>query len=93
MIARITDMHDKEVINVCDGTRLGFVDDVEVDSVGGWLYAQLGTEPRIGQMAAYRGHIFYVEEVDGVRITRVLIHRAGDLAEEHDEIVGIDGAF
>ena len=42
------------------------IDDVEVDSVGGWLYAQLGTEPRIGQMAAYRGHIFYVEEVDGV---------------------------
>ena len=69
------------------------IDDVEVDSVGGWLYAQLGTEPRIGQMAAYRGHIFYVEEVDGVRITRVLIHRAGDLAVEQDEIVGIDGAF
>lgn len=32
MIARITDMHDKEVINICDGTRLGFVDDVEVDT-------------------------------------------------------------
>ena len=32
MIARITDMHDKEVINVGDGTRLGFVDDVEVDT-------------------------------------------------------------
>lgn len=32
MIARITDMHDKEVINVCDGQRLGFVDDVEVDT-------------------------------------------------------------
>ena len=25
-------MHDKEVINVCDGTRLGCVDDVEVDT-------------------------------------------------------------
>ena len=23
MIARITDMHDKEVINICDGRRLG----------------------------------------------------------------------
>lgn len=32
MIARITDMHDKEVINICDGTRLGFVDDLEVDT-------------------------------------------------------------
>ena len=32
MIARITDMHDKEVINICDGTRLGYVDDLEVDT-------------------------------------------------------------
>ena len=32
MIARITDMHDKEVINICDGKRLGFVDDLEVDT-------------------------------------------------------------
>ncbi len=32
MFCRITDMHDKEVINVCDGTRLGCVDDVEVDT-------------------------------------------------------------
>ena len=32
MIARITDMHDKEVINLSDGARLGFVDDVEVDT-------------------------------------------------------------
>ena len=63
------------------------IDDVDVDSVGGWLYAQLGMAPRVGRMAAYGGHAFYVEEVDGVRITRVLIHRASDLAEEHDEIV------
>ncbi|MGN0171707.1 MAG: YlmC/YmxH family sporulation protein [Acutalibacteraceae bacterium] len=32
MLCRITDMHDKEVINVCDGSRLGCVDDVEVDT-------------------------------------------------------------
>ncbi len=32
MICRITDMHDKEVINICDGMRLGCVDDVEVDT-------------------------------------------------------------
>lgn len=32
MIVRITDMHDKEVINICDGTRLGYVDDLEVDT-------------------------------------------------------------
>lgn len=63
------------------------IDDVDVDSIGGWLYAQLGMAPRIGQMVSYRGHAFYVEEVDGVRITRILIHRAAPLTEEHDEIV------
>ena len=39
MIARITDMHNKEVINVEDGTRLGFVDDVEVDTCTAQLVA------------------------------------------------------
>ena len=32
MIVRITDMHDKEVINISDGNRLGYVDDLEVDT-------------------------------------------------------------
>ena len=32
MIARISDMHEKEVINISDGTRLGYVDDLEVDT-------------------------------------------------------------
>lgn len=32
MLCRITNLHDKEVINVCDGSRLGCVDDVEVDT-------------------------------------------------------------
>ena len=32
MMARISDMHEKEVINICDGTRLGYVDDLEVDT-------------------------------------------------------------
>ncbi len=39
MIARITDLHDKEVINVSDGVRLGFVDDVEVDTCTAQLVA------------------------------------------------------
>ena len=39
MICRITDMHNKEVINVCDGPRLGCVDDVEVDTCTAELVA------------------------------------------------------
>ena len=39
MVCRITDMHNKEVINVCDGTRLGCVDDVEIDTCTAQLIA------------------------------------------------------
>ncbi len=39
MICRITDMHSKEVINVCDGCRIGCVDDVEVDTCTAELVA------------------------------------------------------
>ncbi|MCI7261416.1 MAG: hemolysin family protein [Selenomonas sp.] len=63
------------------------IEDEDVDSVGGWLYAQLGVEPKVGQMAAAGGNIFFVEEIDGARITRVLIRLAQGLKKEHDEIV------
>jgi len=33
----INDLKDKEVINICDGRKLGCVDDVEVDIVSGRL--------------------------------------------------------
>ena len=54
------------------------IEDEDVDSIGGWLYDQLGEAPRIGHMAAHMGVLFYVEEVDGVRITRVLVHLPRD---------------
>lgn len=63
------------------------IEDEDVDTIGGWLYDQIGQTPRVGQMAASGDNLFYVEEVDGVRITRVLIHCAEDLEKEHDEIV------
>ncbi len=64
------------------------IDDTDVDSIGGWLYDELGREPHVGQMAAYGGNRFFVEEVDGVRITRVLVWLAQELTEVHEEIVG-----
>ena len=62
------------------------IEDEDVDTIGGWLYDQIGVVPRIGQMASAGGNNFYVEEVDGVRITRVLIHLNQPLQEQHDEI-------
>ena len=49
------------------------IEDEAVDSVGGWLNDQLGGDPQVGQMAAFDGNIFYVEETDGARIIRVLV--------------------
>ncbi len=49
------------------------INDEDVDTVGGWLSDKIGGEPRVGQSASYDGNTFYVEEVDGVRITRVLL--------------------
>ena len=54
------------------------IDDEDVDTVGGWLNDKLGGEPKVGQSAAFDGNTFYVEEVEGLRITRVLIRLAKD---------------
>lgn len=35
MVARITDLHEKEVINIQDGRRLGYVGDAEIDLESG----------------------------------------------------------
>ena len=52
------------------------IDEEDVDTLGGWLNDKLGGEPRVGQSAAFEGNTFYVEEVEGLRITRVLIRLA-----------------
>ena len=52
------------------------IDEEDVDTVGGWLNDKLGGEPRVGQSAACEGNTFYVEEVEGLRITRILIRLA-----------------
>ena len=58
------------------------IDEEDVDTVGGWLNDKLGGEPRVGQSAAFEGNTFYVEEVDGLRITRVLIRLAKDKVDD-----------
>ena len=61
------------------------IEDEDVDTIGGWLSDKLGGEPRVGQTESYNGSSFYVEEVDGVRITRVLVRPAKKIetAEEN----------
>ena len=61
------------------------IDDDDVDTVGGWLYSQLGGEPQVGQQSSYEGNIFSVEEVEGLRITRVLVRLAKKSSEIEEE--------
>lgn len=35
MILRFSELRCREIINICDGDRVGFVSDLELDSVGG----------------------------------------------------------
>lgn len=58
------------------------IDEEDVDTVGGWLNDKLGGEPRVGQSAAFEGNTFYVEEVEGLRITRVLIRLAKKISDD-----------
>ena len=60
------------------------IDDEDVDTIGGWLSDKLGGEPRVGQTESYNGNIFYVEEVDGIRITRVLVRPAKKSESEEE---------
>lgn len=39
MCCRVVDLRCKEVINICDGCRLGFVGDIEVDTCTGRVVA------------------------------------------------------
>lgn len=53
---------------------LGIDLDMEVaDTIGGWLYCQLGVDPSAGQTFEYQGYIFTVEEAYNLRIVRINI--------------------
>lgn len=57
-----------------------------VDTVGGWLSTLVDTPPRVGQKTTFDMNAFFVEEVENIRIKRVLIKISSVLKEEPDEI-------
>lgn len=56
------------------------------DTIGGWLYSRIEIPPKVGESVEFGGDVFAVEEVDNVRITRILIHLRHPLRETHDEL-------
>ena len=63
------------------------VDDDEVDTVGGLVFARYGTVPEPGAVVTEEGLglVFTVEEVEGRRITSLVVERMGR-GEEGDDV-------
>ena len=66
----ISDFRDKEVINVCDGRRLGFVIDVEFDIVCGQILSIV--------LPGQRGGILGLGRCEDICIEWNKIQRIGD---------------
>ena len=76
MFCRITDMHDKEVINICDGMRLGTVDDVEVDTHTAQLCAIVlhGRPKWMGLMGCEEDMVIPWKEIEVIGEQTVLVN-------------------
>lgn len=46
-----------------------------VDTFGGWMSSRVEMPPRIGQEVDYADYTFVIEEVDNMRVTRVLVRK------------------
>lgn len=66
----IADFRDKEVVNICDGRRLGFVIDVEFDTCSGRILSIVVPGQRSG--------IFCFGKNDDLHIDWCKIQRIGD---------------
>jgi CBS domain containing-hemolysin-like protein len=51
------------------------LDSDDFDTIGGWLYSRIEIEPRVGQKILYEDYEFVIEEINHVRINRVLIRK------------------
>ncbi len=75
--------------------RTGLVlPDGPYETVAGYVVAQLGHVPALGEGAAFDGHQLTVTELDGRRIARVRVEAAGggEPAVRHEAGAGVPGA-
>jgi len=56
----------------------------DFDTIGGWMYSQIETPPRKDQRVFYNGYEFIVDEVDHLRISRMIVRKSTE--EEQDEL-------
>lgn len=54
----------------------------DYDTIGGWIYAQVEIPPRKNQRVEYNGYEFIVDEVDHLRISRIIVRQVKEKNEE-----------
>lgn len=62
------------------------LDTENCDTIGGWVYAQIDYTPKVGQQVKTEQAIFTVEEIDKMRITRVLVKLLHEPEKIHEEL-------
>jgi CBS domain containing-hemolysin-like protein len=59
---------------------LGFrIESEDVDTIGGWMYSQIGSPPKVNQRVEFDEFEFIITEVDHYRINRVLVKKRQSL--------------
>jgi CBS domain containing-hemolysin-like protein len=67
-VVRVSGLMSIQDVNDQFGTH---IDDPFYNSIGGFVFGQLGRRPAVGDEIAVNGHIFRIAELDGLRIDRI----------------------
>jgi CBS domain containing-hemolysin-like protein len=51
------------------------IDNADYDTIGGWMYSQVEMPPRVGQRLWFGGYEFVIDEVDHMRVSRIVIRK------------------
>lgn len=67
------------------------IEDPFYNTIGGYVFGQLGRRPEIGDEVRVDGHVFRIEAMDGLRIDRLQLISAAEqaLEETRDEADGV----
>lgn len=85
-VVRLSGLMSIQDVNEQFGTH---IDDPFYNSVGGFVFGQIGRRPAVGDEVAVDGHIFRVAELDGLRIDRVDLERVSVGPQPPDDIARI----
>ncbi len=87
-MGRTMDFRQKEVINVCDGKRLGFICDVDVDFDTGEIKAIIvpGSEKIFGLLRGGEDIVIPWENITKVGVDTILVELEENSKKRHREL-------